>query len=123
MPTNDKKRTWLADQPLQRKVVLAIGTLLVLFIADCISSLVSLERENQTRDWATHTYVVLLTLADVNDAAQTRQVGARGYMLNQADEEYAGFEAGDRRRRPTVGAQLLAASLPVGDVAAGPLQR
>jgi CheY-like chemotaxis protein len=91
-----KKRSWLADQPLQRKIILAIGALLALFIAACIASLVSLERENQTRDWSSHTYVVLLTLADVSNDAQTRQVAARGYLLNQSADEYADFETADR---------------------------
>jgi len=96
MTSTDAKRQWLADQPLQRKIILAIGALLALFVAACIANLVSLGRENDTRAWATHTYVVLLTLSDVGADAQQRQVAARGYMLNQTDTEYADFEAADR---------------------------
>jgi CHASE3 domain sensor protein/putative methionine-R-sulfoxide reductase with GAF domain len=96
MSSNEKQRHWLADQPLQRKIVIAIGALLALFVAACVANLVSLWRENDTRAWSSHTYVVLITLDDVNADAQSRQVAARGYLLNQSDSEYADFEAGDR---------------------------
>jgi CheY-like chemotaxis protein/signal transduction histidine kinase/CHASE3 domain sensor protein len=55
-----------------------------------------LGREYDTRAWSSHTYVVLLTLADVNNDAQGRQVAARGFLLNQSDAEYADFETADR---------------------------
>jgi CheY-like chemotaxis protein/CHASE3 domain sensor protein len=96
MSSTDKQHHWLADQPLQRKIIIAIGALLALFVAACIANLVSLGRENETRAWSEHTYVVLLTLDTVGADAQQRQVAARGFMLNQADSEYADFEAADR---------------------------
>jgi CheY-like chemotaxis protein/signal transduction histidine kinase/CHASE3 domain sensor protein len=96
MSSNEKRHSWLADQPLQRKIFIAIGALLALFVAASAASLVSLGRENDTRAWSSHTYLVLLTLADVNDDAQLRQVAARGFLLNQSDTEYADFEAADR---------------------------
>jgi CheY-like chemotaxis protein/CHASE3 domain sensor protein len=96
MSSHEKRRTWLADQPLQRKIVFAIGALLALFVAAGIANLVSLHRENDTRAWSTHTYVVLLTLAELDSDAQGRQVSARGYLLNQGDTEWADFEQADR---------------------------
>ncbi|MGA7437349.1 MAG: response regulator [Luteibacter sp.] len=96
MTPTEKKRSWLADQPLQRKIILAIGVLLALFVAACIANLVTLARETDTRSWTSHTYVVLLRLDDVSADAQQRQVAARGYLLNQGDSEYADFEAADR---------------------------
>ena len=96
MSSNEKRRSWLADQPLQRKIVIAIGALLALFVAASVVNLTSLRRENDTRAWSSHTYVVLLTLANVNDDAQSRQVAARGFLLNQSDAEYADFETADR---------------------------
>jgi Signal transduction histidine kinase len=96
MTATEKKRNWLADQPLQRKIILAIGALLTLFVAACVANLLSLGREGETRAWSDHTYVVLLTLGDVSADAQQRQVAARGYMLAQADSEYADFESADR---------------------------
>ncbi|WP_043695465.1 response regulator [Luteibacter sp. 9133] len=97
MSSHEKKRNWLADQPLQRKIVFAIGALLALFVAACVANLVSLYRENDTRAWSTHTYVVLLTLANTSDDAQARQVAARGYLLNQAETEWADFDRADRK--------------------------
>src|ERR1700754_2617419 len=96
MSPNEKRRSWLADQPLQRKIVIAIGALLALFVAASIVSLASLRREDDTRAWSSHTYVVLLTLADVDNDAQARQVAARGFLLNQSDAEYADFETAAR---------------------------
>jgi CheY-like chemotaxis protein/CHASE3 domain sensor protein len=96
MSSNEKRHSWLADQPLQRKIFIAIGALLALFVAASAASLVSLGRENDTRAWSSHTYLVLLTLADLNNDAQLRQVAARGFLLNQSDTEYADFEAADR---------------------------
>ncbi|GAA0914243.1 hypothetical protein GCM10009552_31260 [Rothia nasimurium] len=103
MSTEEKQRHWLADQPLQRKIVIAIGALLVLFVAACIANLISMERESDTRSWSRHTYVVLLTLADVSADAQSRQVAARGYLLNQSDSETADFESADRDLVNSVG--------------------
>ncbi|SEV82870.1 response regulator [Luteibacter sp. 329MFSha] len=96
MSSNEKTRSWLADQPLQRKIVIAIASLLVLFVAASLGNLTSLTREKDARAWSSHTYVVLLTLADVSNAAQARQAGARGYLLNQSSDEYADFETADR---------------------------
>ncbi|QWT20450.1 response regulator [Bacillus sp. NP157] len=96
MSSTEKQHHWLADQPLQRKIILAIGALLFLFVAACVANLVSLGRETETRAWSEHTYVVLLTLGEVGADAQQRQVAARGFMLNQSDNEYADFESADR---------------------------
>jgi CheY-like chemotaxis protein len=104
MSLNEKQRTWLADQPLQRKIVFAIGALLAMFVISGIANLVSLARENDTRAWSSHTYVVLLTLAELNNDAQSRQVGARGFLLNQSDTEYADFESSDRALARSVAA-------------------
>lgn len=94
--SNTTQRTWLADQPLQRKIVLAIGALLALFVAACVANLVALSREADTRNWSSHTYVVLLTMAQVGSDAQSRQVASRGYLLNQSPNEFADFENADR---------------------------
>ncbi|HEY4294392.1 CHASE3 domain-containing protein [Luteibacter sp.] len=95
MQTPQKRNTWLADQPLQRKIVLAIGALLFLFVATNLGNLISIGREQDSRDWASHTYDVLLTLADVSDAAHVRQAAARGYIVARKDDEYADFETAD----------------------------
>lgn len=95
MPTSTTRNTWLADQPLQRKIVLAIGALLALFVATSLVNLGSIGSNDESRSLSSHTYVVLLTLADVSDAARARQAAVRGYLLSRDEGEYADFEAAD----------------------------
>src|ERR1041384_282048 len=92
MAPTKKRITWLADQPVQRKIVLAIGALLAVFVAINLANLASLGREKENRDWSSHTYVVLLTLSDLSNAAQGRQAALRGYLLSRSDAEYADFQ-------------------------------
>ena len=84
--------SWLADQPLQRKIMLAIGLLLGLFLLTSMITLHSLRQQENTRQWAMHTYQALLTLDHVQRAAQTSQVGARGYMLTRSKAQRELFE-------------------------------
>ncbi|NID16978.1 response regulator [Luteibacter yeojuensis] len=95
MQTPPKRNTWLADQPLQRKMLLAIGALLLMFVVTNLGNLVSIGREKDSRAWASHTYKVLLTLAELGDAAQARQAAARGYLLGRSDSERADFDTAD----------------------------
>jgi CheY-like chemotaxis protein/CHASE3 domain sensor protein len=92
--TRPKKNSWLADQPLQRKMMLAIGLLLGLFLLTSLVTLNSLRQQDSNRHWAMHTYQVLLELDDVQRALQTSQLGARGYMLTQGTDQRAMFDSG-----------------------------
>jgi len=96
MNSSDNRHTWLADQPLQRKIVLVIGALLALFVATNLGNLLSLSRDQEVRGWTAHTHDVLLSLETLDSAALTRQVAVRGYLLSQAESEYADFETSDR---------------------------
>ncbi len=91
-----KKNSWLADQPLQRKMMLAIGLLLGLFLLSSVITLNSLRQQENNRHWAMHTYQVLLELGHVQRAAQTSQVGARGYLLTQRTDQRVMFENATR---------------------------
>jgi CheY-like chemotaxis protein/CHASE3 domain sensor protein len=95
MPTPTKRNTWLADQPLQSKILLAIGALLALFVATNLANLASIGGEDKSRDWSSHTYVVLVTLLEVSDTARARQAAVRGYLLSRNEGEYSNFEAAD----------------------------
>jgi CheY-like chemotaxis protein/CHASE3 domain sensor protein len=79
-----RANSWLANQPLQRKMILAIGLLLGLFLLTSLTTLNSLRQQAGNRHWADHTYRVLLELDHVQRAAQAAQVQARGYMLAPA---------------------------------------
>ncbi|WEN14908.1 response regulator [Rhodanobacter sp. AS-Z3] len=89
--TRDRTSSWLADQPLQRKVMLAIGLLLGLFLTANLVILSSLQTQENTRHWASHTYRVLLQISSVRRAAQTSQVAARGFVLTGSAAELNTF--------------------------------
>ncbi len=94
MPSNSKRVTWLANRPMQIKILIAIGLLLGLFLISSLVMLHSQNQQEQTRRLATHTYKVMLELDQVQRAAQDRQVGVRGYMLSQTAEQLEIFENG-----------------------------
>ena len=94
MASDSRKETWLADQPIQRKILLAIGLMVGLFLLASVVTLTTLHKQDQSRGWYTHTYNVLLQLDQVRMAMQTSQVGVRGYMLNQRDDELHNYRSG-----------------------------
>jgi CheY-like chemotaxis protein/signal transduction histidine kinase/CHASE3 domain sensor protein len=91
-PASSKENSWLADQSMQRKMMLAIGLLLGLFLSANVITLDSLQKQENARHWAGHTYQVLLQIDMVGRAAQSRQVGARGFMLSHAPSELELFD-------------------------------
>jgi CheY-like chemotaxis protein/CHASE3 domain sensor protein len=94
MRSTSKQGSWLADRPMQIKILIAIGLLLGLFLISSLVMLNSQNQQEQTRRLATHTYKVMLELDQVQRAAQTRQVGVRGYMLSQTAEQLDMFHNG-----------------------------
>ena len=101
-PIRPKKNSWLADQPIQRKMMLAIGLLLGLFLLTSLITLHSLREQENNRRWATHTYQVLLELDHAQRALQTTQIGARGYMLTQRADQREMFDSGTRDLRERI---------------------
>jgi CHASE3 domain sensor protein len=95
MQPTPPKFSWLADQPLQRKIMLAIGLFLALFLLTSLVTLHSLRRQESNRFWAMHTYQVLLELDHTQRALQNSQIGARGYMLTQHADQRALYESGE----------------------------
>ena len=85
---------WLANQPVQRKVLLAVGLLLSLFVISTVVTISAVRQHDANRQWAVHTYAVLLQIEDVKRVALTSQAGARGYLLNQSPEELEKLHAG-----------------------------
>ncbi|MDW2982657.1 response regulator [Rhodanobacter sp. KK11] len=96
MPTTRSPNTWLADRPLQHKIVLAIGLLLGLFLLASAISLHSLRQQESDRDGSMHTYQVLLQLDHVLQTVQASQVAARGYLLTQDAAQRDAFESANR---------------------------
>jgi CheY-like chemotaxis protein/CHASE3 domain sensor protein len=88
-----KHYSWLANQPMQNKILLAMGLLLTLFIASTAATLSALKQQGNTLRGATHTYEVLLNLGQVQRAAQAIQTSARGYALNLGPDELTRFSS------------------------------
>ena len=86
--------SWLADQPLQRKILFAVVLQLGLFLLTSVVTLHSLRKQETNRYWTIHTYQVLLELDQVQHSLQNSQLGARGYMLTQHADQRAMFESG-----------------------------
>ncbi|HJW07741.1 MAG TPA: response regulator [Rhodanobacter sp.] len=96
MPTTRSPNTWLADRPLQHKIVLAIGLLLGLFLLTSAITLHSLRQQEDDRGWSMHTYQALLQLDHLLQSVQAGQVGARGYLLTQDAAQHYAFESAHR---------------------------
>ncbi|MEO5831332.1 MAG: response regulator [Rhodanobacter sp.] len=95
-PAFSKEDPWLANQPLQRKVILAISLLLGLFLIGNAVTLNSLQQQENNRHWASHTYQVLLQLDTLRQAAQAMQIGGRGFLLDGSTSELELFSQSRR---------------------------
>jgi CheY-like chemotaxis protein/CHASE3 domain sensor protein len=90
---NPKSRySWLAHQPMQVKILLAIGTLMLLFVVSSLVTLQSLSRQDVSWQWSRHTYEVRAKLDDVIEHLQASQVAVRGYLLSQQEDELPAFQ-------------------------------
>jgi CheY-like chemotaxis protein/signal transduction histidine kinase/CHASE3 domain sensor protein len=94
LPRDASRHSWLAHLPVQRKMMLVIGPLLVVFLLTNLATLYSLQAQASNRHWAEHTNRVLLQIGSVERSMLATQIGARGYMLQQTKAELAGFEGG-----------------------------
>ncbi|HEY8586433.1 MAG TPA: response regulator [Rhodanobacter sp.] len=109
-----KSNSWLANRPLQHKVVLAIGLLLGLFILASTISLHSLRQQGIDRGLLTNTNQVLLQLDQVLEATQASQIGARGYLLTQSTAQQDVFESANRDlHNHLIGLRALVADNPL----------
>jgi CheY-like chemotaxis protein/CHASE3 domain sensor protein len=81
--TTPRKYSWLANQPIQRKIQLAIALLLGVSLAANLLTLDSLRQQDAARHWYVHTYAVLQEIDEINHATKTAQVNVRGYLLDQ----------------------------------------
>ena len=91
MPATTRKYSWLANQPIQRKIQLAIVLLLGVSLAANLLMLDSLRQQDVARHWYVHTYSVLQQVDEIHHATKTAQVGIRGYLLDQRPEQLAAY--------------------------------
>ncbi|HET6430770.1 response regulator [Dyella sp.] len=90
-PPPRRRYSWLAHQPIQNKMLLAISLLLALFLVANAAAIYSLQQQDTTRRWASHTYQVLLELDHTRRSVLDSQVGARGFLINASEAELASY--------------------------------
>ena len=97
MAEQERRRySWLAHQPIQRKMLLALSLMLSLFVIGNLSALYSLHRQDSTRRLASHSYEVLLQLGKTQQNLLQSQIGARGYLIDGDPDELATHLAANR---------------------------
>ncbi|MGO4702345.1 response regulator [Dyella sp. 2RAB6] len=99
-----RQYSWLAHQPIQRKIMLGIGSLIVLFVICGSVTLLSLSRQDESWQWSRHTYEVRAALDDIIEGLQDSQASVRGYLLTQGSKELESFEGGNRRSQSGIDA-------------------
>jgi CheY-like chemotaxis protein len=102
MSSSQTTYSWLANQPMQRKIILAISVLLSLFVLAGLITLKALRQESLSRQWTTHTYEVQLQLGKIVQIAQASQIGARGYLLTQRPEELEDHEQANQQLQQAI---------------------
>ncbi len=90
-PAGARKTSWLANQPLQRKMMLGVGLLLGMFLVANLVVLNAMQREKSNRQSAGHTYQVLLQIGKLQRAVRIAQVSLDGFMLSQSTGDLGQF--------------------------------
>ncbi|GLQ52121.1 response regulator [Dyella flava] len=80
-PAQQKKYSWLAHLPIRYKIIIAIGLLLGLFLFNSLINVASQNKQREVRQWADHTYQVLLQIEALDRSALYGQLGLRGYLI------------------------------------------
>ena len=92
MAAPKSRYSWLAHQPMQQKILVAIGTLVLLFVICSVVSLQSLSRQDVSAHWSRHTYDVRARIDDVTEHLQASQMALRGFLLNPQGPELAAHQ-------------------------------
>jgi CheY-like chemotaxis protein/CHASE3 domain sensor protein/putative methionine-R-sulfoxide reductase with GAF domain len=95
MAAPKNRYSWLAHQPMQQKILVAIGTLVLLFVICSVVSLQSLSRQDVSTHWSRHTYDVRAKIDDVTEQLQASQMALRGFLLNPQGSELAAHQQAD----------------------------
>lgn len=92
MATAARRYSWLAHQPIQHKIQLAIGSLLLLFTITGVITLGALARQGESWHWSRHTLLVQSNLDEVAQELLQSRAAFRGYLLSQSPQELAGLD-------------------------------
>jgi CheY-like chemotaxis protein len=82
-----KQYSWLANQPIRRKLILAFGLVLGLFVLSSYGSFKILAIRSAASQWTLHSYSVVHEALNAELAFREQQVGFRGYLLTSAPSQ------------------------------------
>jgi CheY-like chemotaxis protein len=96
-----KQYSWLANQPIRRKLLLAFGLVLGLFVLSSYGSFKILAKRSAASHWTSHTYTVIDEALSTELAFREQQNGVRGYLISAAPSQRDLYDSGgldfDRR--------------------------
>lgn len=101
-PPARSRYSWLAHQPMQYKILLAIGTLLLLFVISGIVTLQSVGRQTTSWHWVRHSYDVQLKLDDLTESLLRSQLSARTYVLTRDSAQLDAFRRLNRETEANI---------------------
>ena len=87
-----RRYSWLAHQPIQHKILLAIGSMALLFVVGGAVTLTALARQEDSSRWTRHTLSVLSALDDIAQELLHGRASLRGYLLAPSSKELENFE-------------------------------
>jgi CheY-like chemotaxis protein len=82
-----KQYSWLANQPIRRKLLFAFGLILGLFVLSSLGSFQTLAMRSAASQWTLHSYSVVHEALNAELAFRQQQIGFRGYLLTSAQSQ------------------------------------
>ncbi|HVR81368.1 MAG TPA: CHASE3 domain-containing protein, partial [Luteimonas sp.] len=89
-----KQSSWLANQPIRRKLILAFGLVIGLFVLSSYGSFKSLAQRSVASAWTVHTYAVIDEALGMDLALREQQTGVRGYLISAAPSQRSIYDSG-----------------------------
>lgn len=86
---------WLTHLPVQGKMLLAFGFLLMVVLANAVAFFYVQARQQDAREWALHTYQVINELQELLVQALNQQTGLRGYQISRDERFLETYHAGE----------------------------
>ncbi len=83
----DRLSSWIEDQPIQIKMLLAFGVIVALFAIACGVIFRTLDAQTEARDWTIHTYEVIQQDTAAVLALREQQIGVRGFLIDGDEGE------------------------------------
>ncbi len=94
-PDQTQSAGWLGQLPVQSKLLLAFGPLLLLIVANVTAFFYVQARGHDARSWTLHTYQVLDELQGLLVQTLNQQTGLRGYQITGEDQFLQPYREGE----------------------------